>query len=658
MSLTVKQQISNQAIQLQQRLAEMKVIIDVLPPAEQIENSVGLLQNDSALLTQLQKKVEATYLKRADAIPEITDKELMKLSGTLSLSAEILESMDKNNETAVQYGEIASEIGTYDTLNESQVKSLQERIRGLMSSNPFLNQGIREAFESLELDALALPMHDSSPSPILQGRTNQLRQSRRADNLPLQTIEQDESRFVQQGQDEEYQASLFRDQYNDFQKTFFDDPIQDFEKALDYYMKVKQYSLTKTSFTSETAAFLIKNRLGDAEKLLNLIYELQAKNESQQVDQQVEVNQGEGVQREALKELHANIHKTLTASGDDLAPGFLQIDQTYRKIEHEEQMKIFDALSAILKEQKTLTRDLPVGLRRTSINQWPGSPQQKMEAVERVLSATGEPIAQVTVVKKADEMKRRLNEAINLQPAAPASPVKSNPPISTTFGMNRDLHTNLSGIRSLQSLLPLLRVDARDGELQEACALLQMLDSEGGYATFLMSEEKPRPIADRPRFHLYFIHKNETSQVNSDPYYGNKAFAGEFPATNEERLRSVQRTIAELALGALELPITLEDGPTVKNLLDLLEDERMKLNTKDRLNEQHSVAYNLFNAFYHLHLSGRDHNSSLTDPHDPQFGGDFGRVGFLRSMNGIDPAIKHLAINQVRNELKAAWKIE
>ncbi|MGC2596249.1 MAG: hypothetical protein WA347_08210, partial [Rhabdochlamydiaceae bacterium] len=293
MSLTVKQQISNQAIQLQQRLAEMKVIIDVLPPAEQIENSVGLLQNDSALLTQLQKKVEATYLKRADAIPEITDKELMKLSGTLSLSAEILESMDKNNETAVQYGEIASEIGTYDTLNESQVKSLQERIRGLMSSNPFLNQGIREAFEALKSAAQA--RHDSSHFPILQGRTNQLRQSR-ADNLPLQTIAQDEDQLLQQQQDEMYQASLFEDQYNALQRTFADDPIQNFEKALAHYIKVKEYSLTKTSFASEIAAFLIKNCLGDSEKLLNLIYELQAKNESQQVDQQVEVNQGEGVQ--------------------------------------------------------------------------------------------------------------------------------------------------------------------------------------------------------------------------------------------------------------------------------------------------------------------------------------------------------------------------
>ncbi|MGC2595130.1 MAG: hypothetical protein WA347_02480, partial [Rhabdochlamydiaceae bacterium] len=333
--------------------------------------------------------------------------------------------------------------------------------------------------------------------------------------------------------------------------------------------------------------------------------------------------------QEALKNLHMQMQKALTASDIDQTPFFPHIHEAYQKITHGEKVKIFDALNAILKEQR-MTNDLPDRLRKMSINQWPGSLQQKKGAVERVLLTT---IAQVTVVKEGHEIKQRLNEAKNLQPRS----------IFPTFDMNRGFYRILAAIHSLQFLFFLFQENAGDRELREASNLLQRLDSEARLAIFQMSDEKHRSIAERPRFHLYFIHKNKTRCV--------------YAITNEERLRSVQRTIVELALGALELPIYLGDDQTVKNLIDLLEDERMKLNTEDRVNGQYFVAYNLFYAFYNLQISARAHHSFLIDPHDPQFEGAFGRVGFIKSMAGIDPAIKIMAIKQVRDELKAAWKI-
>jgi hypothetical protein len=235
------------------------------------------------------------------------------------------------------------------------------------------------------------------------------------------------------------------------------------------------------------------------------------------------------------------------------------------------------------------------------------------------------------------------------------SSVTTAPPLESLLPTVTICH--LTVIYNLQNILSLLAVDAQPIDLAKACEMLHILDSEGHKCVFKMSGSDASTIADRPFYHLYFIHKNETPEhLNDDIRYGNKAFVGEFPATNEERLRSIQRSIVELVLEKLEDAINFADETSLAKLLDIL--ESIKLNAKDRAEGQENAAYNLFSAFYHLHVGARTKDSTLIDPQEPQFHADFGRNAFYTSSTGIDPTIKLAAIDQVRTALNKAWKLQ
>ena len=98
-----------------------------------------------------------------------------------------------------------------------------------------------------------------------------------------------------------------------------------------------------------------------------------------------------------------------------------------------------------------------------------------------------------------------------------------------------------------------------------------MLESSGNKVPFKISGNDLSSVADRPCFHLYFIHKNESPDLLvNDMQYGNKAMAGVFPATNEERTRAVQRTIVELVLEGLENAIHFNSFTVMRESRSLL----------------------------------------------------------------------------------------
>jgi hypothetical protein len=681
-NISVKQQVLNQATELQQRFEQAKENVEKLSPSEQII-AAAQFQEDSALLTQLQQKVHATFLGPVNAIPGINEEELLAISEKLAAAAEILVSFDSNNEIATAYLEIASEVERLSeslTPNPIEIGSLQGRIRDLSSANSYImNKGNRDALEVANQSLIAL----MNPCPVVQNSSNP--QSSQA------VLSEDQK--ILKAQDEEHQASLFQDQYKEIEKKFTKDPVQDFDGVLAHYIDVKKYALSKTSFVSETAGPAILEHLDNLEILMDQYIETQANKEGEQV-QQV---QGQAATSQALHDLKTAIEELLSALSSnvsDILPHLNKIKEAHEKIGIDERTKLFDALSAHLVTLKQ--RALPVGLRRMQFSQLPGSWQQKKEALEKLLPASNGPTTPaVTVVKKADEMKKAKSEAINMQPPArkPASTLPHQTtlsqtipsiPIEVPLGLylpddfdfstlnfedvapnpiqqqqeapGIDVQPNIAVLHELQALLTLLGPNANGAELQEACAALQILDSKGLTCAFKMSGLNLRAVSDRPFFHIYFIHKNETPEkLKDDGQYGNKAFAGVYPATNQERLRTVQRTIVEFALENLEDAINFDDGATVIQLLEIL--EGVKLDAKDRADEQENVAHNLFGAFYHLHVAARSSNPSLIDPQHSQFHGDFGRGAFRIAMNGIDPAIKIAAINQVRDRLKAVWKV-
>jgi hypothetical protein len=675
MTTPVKQQILNQTTELQQRLAQMQENIDKLSPSEQIIAATQL-QDDSLLVTELQKKVYATYMRYQGAIPGITEEELLAISEKLSASVEILESIDKNNEIAMACIEIVSEVEalhqTSVAPNDREIKFLQGRIRDLTSVNPVLNKGNREA---LEVASQAL---QSMLSQQIAVQNSSNRQS------PQPVLSEDQK--IIQASNEDYQASLFKDQFSTLESKYINDPLQDFVKVLAHYIEVKKYAISKSFYVSNTAGPAIADHLQQLEKSMNEMIQAQTSKENEQA-QQV---QGRAEQMQVLHQLSLVIEQGL--SSKNIPSQFSTINGTFLKLSSEEKHKLFAAVDEI--QKATSKRNIGIALVGQPFSSWPATWTQKKQALEKIMAASKDPATPIVTVKQTDEMKRCLQEAKNMQSMQTPSQVgsdrtmhRTSPSIPRHFSSELylpddidistlnfgdvlppslqdqgeisavGLHPNIAVIHDLQALLALLRSNATVSQLQEACLALQMMDSKKLTGIFKMSDMNLRAISDRPFYHIYLIHKDEAPQkLKTDMLYGNKAFAGVYPATNEERLRSVQRTIVELVLENLEDAINFENHATVVQLLDIL--ESIKLDVKDRAEGQENVAYNLFSAFYHLHVAARNGNPSLIHPNDPQFNGDFGRAAFRKFMpDAIDPAIQIAAINQVRNTLKTAWKV-
>jgi len=208
-------------------------------------------------------------------------------------------------------------------------------------------------------------------------------------------------------------------------------------------------------------------------------------------------------------------------------------------------------------------------------------------------------------------------------------------------------NNELSLLLTMKSLLALLQTESASPQLIEVNSTLCQLDFEGKTSVFSMSGNDQLSIGNRPFFHLYFIHKNETPEiVKDDREYGRKAFSEIYPATNHERFRSVQRTIVELALETIEEAINADDQEKQLICLDLL--ETIKLDVKDRANGHENAADHLYHAFGQLFIpTPRNYPSSIDTLDRASFHG----------AKGIDPAIKIQAVQQVRHAMKAAWKL-
>jgi hypothetical protein len=162
----------------------------------------------------------------------------------------------------------------------------------------------------------------------------------------------------------------------------------------------------------------------------------------------------------------------------------------------------------------------------------------------------------------------------------------------------------------------------------------------------------------RPYTHLYFIHKKEhkelAEQLASDSDYGKNTMLGQYPTTNLERCRALQRTIMELALKGLETMVDGNQKDNIQTTLKIL--EHTLTDPKDLPNNKDNPAHILFGQLYTLHSAARQKNPALVDPADSRFNSDFGRHAFwCPNPNQVDPSTKTAAIEAVREVLKKAW---
>ncbi len=245
-------------------------------------------------------------------------------------------------------------------------------------------------------------------------------------------------------------------------------------------------------------------------------------------------------------------------------------------------------------------------------------------------------------------MQKNISDALG-------QPVQTAQSQSEEIGMVGQL---LTSVHELQKCLEHFKRSTSIDTLGVVMKTLKTLAQKNCPCIFAMSGTDSANIGKRPFFHIYQIHRNETpNQMTSDPDYGEKAFAHAdgFAAGYMQRIRALRRSVVEVCLSGLEEAIGFEDGANVINFLNVLEE--VEWYPKDAPPDTKNFAHMLFGAYYNQHLEARKKNTSLADPNDLKFKGDFGRNAFKMSGTGIESSIKIAAIKQVVNALKKVWKI-
>ncbi len=652
---SIRQEYMDTATQLQQRLEQTKQHIDSLSPDQQIvASNTPELQGDWQSLTHLQLMVQQAFLT---PVPGVTEDDLLTISAKLSASAAILDSIDLNTTTAASVASLVAEAESLfhaGNPNPTHLTSLRERVQQLSTANQFPNPGIREAVQTLQ-STLGSGQRRNPPPSAPAG----------------------DNQTIRQAQDENAQVSLFKDRFKDIIKDVENkiragDFVPAFNILLPHFREVREYVLGKTEFDSINAGDIILAHLDTLEAELEKICHAQEQKEKAVAAPQVQAQQGSNGALNELRTALDNLGKTTDIS----LPVINRVKTAFDGLNAEQKGKVFDAYNEVLTTGQPPKNAITNPFKRMNIFQWPGAVGDKLKAVDKVLGSASTPATPSTpaapVVKKAEEMRKLLNDVKNLMPTSSVRTTPNNSSLASQLGdltaeemafinesagpvqgtvSTENAHPSVTVMLKLKNVLSQLQ----GSNVQQAVTTLAALEQTK--AMFQMSGRDQRSIGDRPFYHIYLIHKNDApGKLKDDMEYGSKAFAGTYEATPEERQRAVQRTIVELALENIEDAINFENGELLVHALNLLEET--KLATKDQANARENAAHLIYGDFYNAHIAARNGNPSLVNPNDGQFGGDFGREAFRRvNLDGVDPAIKLQVIGNLRNALKAAWKV-
>lgn len=669
--LPTTQQLTSRAVQLQHNLEAAEQSLNNLTPENQLTAMEGIATFQKEL-SDLQNQVGIVFARTEDY-------EVLEVSTELSKSVTILDRLGHNQLFLLEFGPLVFQASS---ATQEQLNALRFRVVELANHYKDLNPANSNA-----LVTFAAYVSGTSLQPAFIATPNQSTQAPFSVNqqasTPAPRNTQPTDTQIVTDQDREFQASLELDQFKDLERRYAafsslpSEPVQAFEQVIKFYKDIKSYSFGKATYTFNNAARDIDNLLKNTEDLLTKIIDTQLALETQPV----QTSQPQTGLNLAFAELHDILAKFITAKAAGNNETVLKLNQqilpTFNKLSEEEKKSIFNELYSILGKALPDNQLLP-SLLKQPIAMWCTSQdqrdtwKQKKQAIENIIKKSPQSAATAPTngTGKAAEMKTRMQEAMNMQPpvvrttqatvSRGPAPTAPQPTVPMQLG-DDDFEIPMtpieSGLAQLLSILSLLREENAQGPstLDEAADKLLTLDATDIRCVFKMSGNQETRIGQRPCFHLYFIHKNESPQLlKDDMQYGTHAYSGIYSAINQERLRATQRAIVELALAGMEDAINFEDNSNIVRFLRDLEE--IKLDVKDRAGSQENAAFNLFGAFYREHVKARQSNSSLVDPHAREFEGDFGRRGF-RVKPGIDSAVLLAAITQVRADLKAVWKV-
>ncbi len=284
----------------------------------------------------------------------------------------------------------------------------------------------------------------------------------------------------------------------------------------------------------------------------------------------------------------------------------------------------------VIERKKNPTHFDSVTLTVLPFSMWPGSTDEKMQWLEETRSSLNALNAVRAGPRASDEMQLRYNL---LQ--------KSNPAPS--------LKAQINDLIFLSVVLNLGKEGLADSSLR-----LAHLRNQKCY--FAISNKK-LSIGERLFYHLFHIQKNaqEVQKPWTDPDFASEVFAS--PSTTpEERVRSAQRTLIELQLHALDCALRHAHLPVQQSLLKTM--ESLSLSPDDLPEGVDNVARRLFTILHTLFRELSPREKGGFNPDDRQYKGEFGRIAFQGNGPGRNVKWTKLqAIEQLRKELKVAWKI-
>ncbi len=328
------------------------------------------------------------------------------------------------------------------------------------------------------------------------------------------------------------------------------------------------------------------------------------------------------------------------------------VQSAFLLLDESEKLAFLNSVSAKLIERKSRQLNLPASFLKQPLSIWPGSYEDKLNALLAILpssSSQAQPV--IVITKKSEEMQKRMVEATSMITQITIN--SSNTITNSNMGNMVIDSTIMNDIEELQALLQYLQETGSYRDLQMALEGLMFIESKSQKCTFKISGNVPSLIADRPCFHLYFIHKNESPQnLVNDDRYGNNAMCGVLPALNSERKRAIERTIVEMALEGLENAMIFEKNEEIKAMIEIL--DGFELSAKDQLNEDKNIANVLFGTIYKLQCDAFSTDRHLANPHSNS---EFGRDAFCMSNTQVNLETKIAAVTAIRESLKTVWKL-
>lgn len=650
-----------------QQLSNIQNQINEMPPKLQVKAINGAeLQSSIKLLSFMQERVRELQLKK-----EATAEELEKCSSNLKNCNAIVENLEANQGIVLQWKALKCAIREQGTapLSPERFSDLKGTVSNL-KSNSRINQGNTAGLDSLnlKLDALApqsQPVPASSPAPSVQTQrplVSSTITTQAPSPAPVQQPPVSPSNVIP---NEESAIANIVDEYSQLMSSITTmNPELQLSHLGSLYKKMKEGIVR---FSPDNAS-LINELMKTMLVFMNHTIVQQRALETNAASQAAQPQQGSYT---LLSDLRDAIEKSKTSDNNEYLKMRQVIEQKSKELLNtftEDYHKIFDQLQNILKSKPEFSNTLlPAALKRFPMTQWPGSNELKLQAVEQVLADLNPPasVASTPVVSRANAMQMYLNDLIksNAPQPAPITTTTVTTIVTSTSQMSvpPDAQTfpyRVEVIATLDNLLPKLASKTNEG-LSDALEGLVILESMGYTSSFQISGPTNNlifPISLAPSRHLAILCKKEARDIATvdDPDLGNNAMAGQYLIDNELRIRSIQRTIVELALEELEGAIN--DSSKIDEIgAMLLILEGSQFDGKDLPAEGMNFAHFLFWKMYVCHNSARQTDSSLADPNDMRFRGDFGRNAFYSFEPGIKAETKVAAIQQLRDKLKEVW---